>query len=173
METLKAIARRKSTRSYRQDQISDEVLNTILAAGCAAPVGMGKYDSLHLTVIQDKAVLKNISASISKIMDTEADMLYSAPTVVLISSKDIDIPGVDYVNVGCVLENMAIAAADQKIDNGIVWGVGMAVSADIQLAKALDIPESFKPVGSIALGYATTPNEVEKEMKVTISMNHV
>ena len=173
METLKAIVKRKSTRSYKQDQIPDNMLNTILAAGCAAPVGMGKYGSLHLTVIQDKTVLKNISASVSKMMNMEADMLYGAPTIVLISSHDVDIPGIDYANVGCVLENMAIAAADQKIDNCIVWGAGMAVSADIQLAKALKIPEGFKPVGSIALGYATTPNETEKELNITISMNRV
>ena len=29
----------------QQDQIPDEVLNTILKAGCAAPVTSGKYDS--------------------------------------------------------------------------------------------------------------------------------
>lgn len=38
METLKAIATRKSTKSYNGEQIRQDKLDTILAAGCAAPV---------------------------------------------------------------------------------------------------------------------------------------
>lgn len=173
METMKAIAKRKSTRSYKQDQISDSVLNTILAAGCAAPVGMGKYDSLHLTVIQDKEVLKSISTGISNIMHRDGDMLYGAPTIVLVSSNATDFPGIDNANASFVLGNMAVAATDQKVDSCIIWGTAMAVSMDGQLQKALAIPEGFNPIGSIALGYAATPDETEKEMNIKISMNRI
>lgn len=173
METMKAIARRKSTRSYKPDQITDEVLNTVLAAGCAAPVGMGKYNTLHLTVIQDKEMLKRISASAAKVLNSEGDILYGAPTLVLVSSNDETFPGAEYANTGCILENMLLAATDQKVDCCIIWGAGMAVSADAQLKKALAIPDGFKPIASTALGYAVSPDETEKELTVSITMNRV
>ena len=52
MNALEAIAKRKSTRSDKSEQVSDQVLETILKAGFAAPVAMAKYDSLHVTVLQ-------------------------------------------------------------------------------------------------------------------------
>lgn len=55
METMKAIAKRKSTRAFNPEKgIAKADLDTILAAGCAAPVGAGDYSSLHLTIIQSK-----------------------------------------------------------------------------------------------------------------------
>ena len=50
MNTLEAIAKRKSTRSYKAEQISEQALEAIIKAGCAAPVALAKYDSLHITV---------------------------------------------------------------------------------------------------------------------------
>lgn len=173
METMKVIARRKSTRAYKQEQIPDDALNAILAAGCAAPVGMGMYDSLHLTVIQDKEILKNISSGIAKIMNMESDPLYGAPTLVLVSSKDAVAPGTDYTNAGCVIENMMLAATDKGIDNCFIWGTAPVVSTDVELCKALSVPDGFKPIGSIALGYAVSPDQTEKELKVTIATNRV
>lgn len=173
METIKAITRRKSTRSYKQDQIPDDVLNTILAAGCAAPVSMGKYDSLHLTVIQNKEILKNISDYIADMANMEGDALYGAPTVVLVSSKDEELPGVEYTNTGCIIENMMIAATDYNVDSVLIWGTALAVNANDELRKSLAIPDGFKPAASVALGYAAVPDETEKELKVTIAMNRV
>ncbi|MGE4485764.1 MAG: nitroreductase family protein [Oscillospiraceae bacterium] len=174
METMKAIAKRKSTRSYKQDQIPNDILNTILAAGCAAPVNLGNYDTLHLTVIQDKEILKKLSASVSKVIPVEGDLLYGAPTIVLISSlTDETLPDFDYVNTGCVLENMMIAATDQKVDSVLIGGTVLALNADLELQKAFEIPDGFKAMASVALGYAATPDQTEKELTVKIAMNRV
>ena len=62
MNTLEAIAKRKSTRTYTEQQVSAEDLQKILQAGAAAPVAMAKYDSLHITVIRDKSVIAKINA---------------------------------------------------------------------------------------------------------------
>lgn len=58
METLKAISLRKSVRSYKAEQISDEILETIIKAGFKAPVASNKYDSIHITVVQKTEILK-------------------------------------------------------------------------------------------------------------------
>jgi nitroreductase len=149
------------------------MLNTLLAAGCAAPVGMGQYDSLHLTVIQDKKLLKDISAGIAKAVNREGDMLYGAPTVVLVSSRDGAMPGVEYANAACIIENIMIAAADQNLDSVLIWGTALAVNADAELRGALAIPEGFKPVASVAIGYADASETTEKELKITIALNRV
>lgn len=60
METLSAIQNRYSCRSFNSDQISDEKLEAILKAGMSAPVGMGAYNSMHLTVIKDKDLITKI-----------------------------------------------------------------------------------------------------------------
>lgn len=174
MNVMEAIARRKSTRSYREEQITDEVLNTILFAGYAAPVGMAMYDSLHMTVIQDKAVLKNISEGIAKALKLDNDPVYGAPTVVLISAKEeIPAPNLEYVSAGCIVENMMIAATAQEIGSVVLWGTAMVVNADPSLRNTLKIPEGFKPIVSVALGYATAPDLTEKEPKVTILTNRI
>ena len=77
-------------------------MNAILAAGCAAPIGMGKYESAHLTVIQNKDMLAKLSAAAAGAMGRDGDVLYVAPTVVLISSADVGVPGIDYANAGCM-----------------------------------------------------------------------
>lgn len=49
METMKAIAKRKSTRAFNPEKgIAKADLDAILAAGCAAPVGAGDYSSLQI-----------------------------------------------------------------------------------------------------------------------------
>ena len=62
METMKAIAKRKSTRAFNPEKgIAKADLDAILAAGCAAPVGAGDYSSLHLTIIQSNEMLDKIN----------------------------------------------------------------------------------------------------------------
>ena len=47
METLKSLSLRKSVRSYKPEQMSDEELDFIVKAGFMAPVASNKYDLLH------------------------------------------------------------------------------------------------------------------------------
>lgn len=180
METMKTIAKRKSVRKFKPDLISDEDLNAILAAGCAAPVGMKQYDSLHLTVIQDKAVLNQLGGGISRVMGqamkkeiNEPFDFYHAPTAVMISSKPQMIPGIDYANAANVTENMMLAATDIGIGSCVIWGAGVAAATDAQLKSKLAIPDDFTPLFSIVLGNAEKENDEEKDLKINISINRI
>ena len=51
MTMIETICSRKSIRSYTGENITAAELDVILKAANAAPVGMGQFDSLHLTVI--------------------------------------------------------------------------------------------------------------------------
>ena len=90
MNTLEAIATRKSTRAYRPEQISEEALDTILKAASAAPIAMAKYDMLHITVIQSEemiARINDLSADFFfKRTGMKKNMDFGAKTVIFVST---------------------------------------------------------------------------------------
>lgn len=175
METLKAIAKRKSTRAFlHEKQIAKENLDIILAAGCAAPVGMGDYESLHLTVIQSPEALSKINSAVREAFKIDRDVLYGAPTVVLVcASVEQKAPNVQYSNVACVIENMLLAATAIGIDSVYLWGATNVIAGNDVLCREFGIPDGYKPASSAAFGYAAESNPAEKELNVTLSINHV
>lgn len=174
METLKAIAKRKSTRAFLPDKpVEKKDLDTILAAGCAAPVGMADYKSLHLTVIQDKVKLGKISRAVKTAYNIDRDVLYGAPVLVLVSSSEPKAPNIQYANVGCVIENMLLAATDLGVDNIYLWGAANVTATNPELLEELGIPDGFTPVSAAAFGYASLQDSSEKEMEIKLSVNYV
>jgi len=174
METLKAIAKRKSTRAFSPDrQVGEAELKTILAAGCAAPIGAADYQSIHLTVVKDKAILGKITKAIQTAFKMDRDALYGAPVLVIVSSSEPKFPNIQYANTGCIIENILLAATDLGIDNIYLWGPANVIAKAPELLKELGIPEGFTPVSAAALGYAAEGNSAEKEMDVTLSVNYV
>ena len=158
MQTLEAIAKRKSTRSYKPEKISEESLQTILKAAFAAPVAMGNYDSLHLTVVEDSALLDAINTATTETMrkiglNKNAD--YGAKTLILVSSTPVHRPGTDHANAGIVVENMVLAATAMGIDSVILGAAPAAIAQNEQLLKALEIPEGYIPLLGLFLGYGT------------------
>lgn len=175
MELLEAITLRKSTRSYKEEQIGDEALATVLNAGCAAPVGMGAYDSVHLTVIQNADLLDKITIAAAKAFNNpKAKPFYGAPTVIIVSStENKKAASVEAANAGCIIENMSLAATDLGLGSVYLMGFLLAFSADNELLKELNLPEGFRPVSAIALGYPTEPLNNSKGTKHTISINTI
>jgi nitroreductase len=173
MELMKAIALRKSVRAYNDEQIAEEKIDTILSAGSAAPVGMGRFDNLHITVIQNKDIINKISAGIKAMMKREGDPLYNAQTLILVSSKEAEAPGIDYTNASCVMENMLLAGADLGIGSVIVWGIAMVVEADQSLKDALSIPDGYHALIGASFGYAANADQKEKELVQKIQTSRV
>lgn len=156
METMKAIFTRQSIRSYTAKQISKEDLEIVLKAACAAPVGNGKYDEVHLTVLQNKELMEKITTCVAKTTgNPDLKPFYDAPTVILVSC----LPGTNliYANAACLIENMAIAAADRGLGSVYLWGFINSLCKDTELLKELKLPEGFTPVSAIAVGHPTTP----------------
>lgn len=175
MEMMKSIAMRKSTRSYKAEQISDESLNIILNAGCAAPVGMGAYNTVHLTVIQNSDLLDKITKATANVFgNPNMKPFYGAPTLVIVSGKPNEkAPNVEIANAACIIENMALVATDIGLGSVYLWGFLASFDADKELLKELNLPEGFAPVSAIALGYPTDQLTKEKELKQTITINTI
>ena len=62
MEFMETIRRRQACRAFQDTQLSGAQLDALLKAANAAPVGMGHYESVHLTVVQNKDLLEKFGA---------------------------------------------------------------------------------------------------------------
>ncbi len=175
MELIQAILSRHSLRRYQPEQITEDELNLILKAGCAAPIGMGKYEAMHITVIQNPEVLKKLSQRAAILRGTpEFDPLYGAPTVIVISAKPyVKFPHAEYANAACMTENMLLAATDLNIGSVYLWSSIMAIQLDSELYQYLDLPDGFSPVSSLALGYGVSPQSKQKELKLSVTTKYL
>lgn len=176
MQTLEAIAKRKSTRDFNPDRmVPDEVVDTIVKAGCQAPIGGNQRDSLHLTVCRSREILDEINQSTAAAMKMEArDFFYGAPVVVFVSASQKQMaPGIEYANAACVIENMLIAATEAGVDNIYLWGGVQALARNAALCAKMGIPEGFKPVSAAALGYSLSESTEPRELSVSLSTNYI
>lgn len=155
MNTIEAICSRKSIRSYTGESISSEELNEILKAANASPVGMGQFESLHLTVITNKELLNKIEAGAAA-MFGKPDMrpLYGAPTLILVSSRKPApmMENVAFSNAAIMVHNMALVATELGVGSCYIWGATAALSRNTDILTELNLPEDFIPCCAIALG---------------------
>ena len=147
MEVFEAISKRFSNRKFLEKQISNEDLNKILKAGMQAPVGRGKYEDMHITVIQNKDFLNEISNL------ADRSVFYSAPTLVIISARD-DGHGLDKENSACVAMNMLLSATALGIGNIYLNLVIGLIKENKEVLNKLNLPEGFVPIVGVGLGYA-------------------
>ncbi|MCD8328943.1 MAG: nitroreductase family protein [Ruminococcus sp.] len=176
MQTLEAIARRRSTRDFDPDKaVADEIIDTIVKAGCQAPIGAGKKDSLHLTVCSSKEILDEINQTTAAAMKMEPrDFFYGAPVVIFVSASEKQMaPGIEYANAACVIENMLLAATDAGVDNIYLWGGVQALAKNKELCDKMGIPEGFRPVSAAALGYSKSGEAQPRNISVSIETNYI
>lgn len=174
MNTIETIMKRKSTRNYKSEQISEEALETILKAGMAAPVAMAAYDSLHISVVQNERLIENIFDEAQDIVfatiGIRKSLDYGAKTLIVVSSKPAHRLGMDYANGGIVIENMVLAATEMGIDSCIMGAPVAALAENKELLGKVGVLDGFTPVLGVVLGYAEN-DEPAKEH--TISVNRV
>ncbi len=125
MNTIETLTSRKSIRSFTGEQISSDELALLLKAANAAPVAMGQYDGVHLTIIQNAELLQKIDAA-GAAMFGKPDMhpLYGAPTLILISTKTPASGGenVAFSNTAIISHNIVLEAVELGIGACYIWG---------------------------------------------------
>lgn len=172
MNTLEAIKKRVPCRAYKPEQISEEALNEILKAGMSAPVASAMYDSMHITVVQNEEVLKQIvdlsSEFLSNFTGQKREINFGVKNIIVVSGAPGLAPGMDYTNAGCIVENMLIAATSMGIDN-IVWAIpDFAIGQNADMMAQLGIPVGLKPLLCASFGYAVK-DEPAKEHRITVN----
>jgi nitroreductase len=158
---LEAISQRRSVRGYKPEQITDEQLGILLKAAEEAPSARN-MQPWHFTVVQDQALLKEISDESNKNMkrETPSDVFYGAPTVIFVSS-DPDAHLWSRLDCGLAVQNIALAAQSIGLGSVIIGICYMAFEGDQKdrFDKLLKFPEKHSFAVSIALGIPTTTKD--------------
>jgi len=172
-EVVKTTRNRRRLRNYKDEQISEEELQTILKAG-EETISENNLKPWNFKVIQDKetinfisnkskeAMLKSDNKSIVNVGKSPSNIFYNAPTVIVVSSKE----GVSSSLGDCskAVENMLIAS--ESISIGAVW-VGL-ITFFFKLSdevKKLEVPSGYKPCYAVAIGYKASANNIVPSKK--------
>ena len=155
MKQQNPVFMRKSVRSYTGEAPSKDELDLILKATYAAPVGMGRYDSLHITVVQRPDYLARLEdAAGAQLGKENYHPLYGAPVLMIFSSIFPGIPtdNSSYSNCAILAQNAALAAVSLGIGTCHIWGAIRALNKEPALLAELNLPEGFAPCCAITLG---------------------
>lgn len=152
---MESIFSRKSIRSYTGELPTEAELNLILKAVYAAPVGMGRYDSLHVTVVKNRDYLDKLEAAAGKQLGKENyHPLYGAPLLLIFSSVFPGIPtdNSSYSNCAILSQNAALAAVSLGLGACHIWGAIRALNKEPDLLAELNLPQGFLPCCALTLG---------------------
>ena len=176
MELYEAIATRRSTRKYKDQQITKEQLDKILAAGRMAPTA-GDNETTHFIVIQNKEILdelwkmvqeefarmdetteKNpaIRGSIKSSKGGHYIFHYNAPTLIVTANRE------KYANniadCACAVENMMLEA--NELDLASCWVNQLRWLAKNDRVRGyltkLGMKEEKVACAGVVVGYADT-----------------
>ncbi len=157
METIVTMKTRKSTRSYT-GALSEPELKAVLEAGEAAPIGMGQYEGMHLTVIRDKDLLNEIDKNAAALFnDPSRKPLYGAPCLIVVSTSlgNPAMVNVPYSNAAVVAMNMHLMATDLGLGSCMIWGAVAALAGNAELVAKLGLPEGHVPCCGVVIGETT------------------
>lgn len=154
METnfLEIIRTRRSCRSYKPEQITDDQLNLVLEAGTYAPTSRG-LQSPFIVAVQNKELLNRLAKMNAEVMGVVTNPYYDAPTYVLVFVPEDAPNGVQ--DASLVLENMMLAAHAQGLGNCWIHRERemFATEEGKELMAQWGLPEGLVGIGALSLGY--------------------
>ena len=167
MNTLEAIKKRKSVRSFKNTPVTDEQIRLLLEAGMAAPSGVNKQPWVFY-VIKDKEANEKFLANLNR-------GKYDAP-LIIVACADLkqtlegDWGSLAYCDLGAVTQNILLEATELGL--GSVWCAGWPLQDRmVAVRKALSLPESIVPFSILYIGYENgyvEPKEKFDESKIHI-----
>lgn len=151
---LKCLKERRSCRSFKPEQITDEELQSVLEAGTYAPTGMNKQDP-WIVAVQDRVIIKKLVEMNAAVMGKEGNPYYDAPTIVLVFASRPEVWENGVADASLVLGNMMNAA--HSIGLASCWINRERQMFDTeegrQLMATFGLPDGLMGVGALSLGY--------------------
>jgi Nitroreductase len=153
-ETITDLLNRRSIKSFKPDQITDEELETVLKAGMNAPSGGNKQSPVFIAVQNKEWIAKlcKLNAQIAGAPEG-FDVFYGAPTIILvIAQKGVGDPVEDgSLAVGNMLNAAYALGLGSRWINRIRQTFEMELGKEI--LKAAGYEGEYIGVGSCILGY--------------------
>jgi nitroreductase len=184
MEFTEILKNRKSVMDFKPDDISEDDLSFILAAGSMAPNGTNKRNKMHFTVVRSEKIFNAVQAESDKIFGannankqdgkpSKANIFSNAPVVVVISSANNEIDGLADQNSAVMAENMLLAATSLGIGSHYLTDACIIIRQSQELTNMLEIPNGFKPCVCVCLGYSNDPKTCDRRTGVYVETNWV
>lgn len=152
-QTVQDIKNRRSVKEYKPEQIKDEELMEVLAAGMNAPSGGNKQTPVFI-VIQNKEWMKRLCELNAKIAGAPEgfDVFYGAPTIILAIAKNEGDPVED---ASLALGNMFNAAYAMGLGSRWINRIRQTFEHELgkELLKECGYEGDYIGVGSCILGY--------------------
>jgi len=150
MDVFEAIQNRQSIRGYESTPVPKEKLNRILEAARQAP-SASNIQPWHFIVVTDSEKRKKLAEG-----GRYAKFLVEAP-VVIVGCGDQEASSKWYtVDVTIALEHMVLTATSEGL--GTCW---IGSFDENQVKELLRIPENFRVVALLALGYPREKLDVQ------------
>jgi len=151
-EAIKVLKERRSIRSFKPEQVPKKILDEVLQVATYAPTGKGRQVPL-IVAVQDKDTLDKLRKMNAKVLGTDKDPYYGAPSIVLVFSP---VDGNTYVEDGsAVLTYICVAAHAYGL--GSCWINRERQMFESDEGKALmaewGIPEKYAGIGGVSIGY--------------------
>ena len=145
---LENIASRKSVRSYTDQDVTPEQVETILRAAMAAPTGMN-VQPWRFVVVRDQAVKDKLAGGFNK-------MIAKAPVVIVVCGQTVQKNGRPNNNwtadCAAATENMLLAV--EAIGLGAVWTACYPYEERMNPAiEVLGLPDDVKPYCIVPVGH--------------------
>ena len=182
MNTLECIKTRHSTRKFKGDQLSRELIDQVLDAGRRAPSG-GNTQLTHFMVITNQDVLKELVTLVQEEygkmpitentlpymvniikMSAEGKFVfnYGAPALIVLASQASYAN--NFADVSCAMQNMMLAC--NELDLGSCWVNQIRHLQDNERIQAkmrgLGLKEGEKVYASLVIGYPDLPNGLNR-----------
>ncbi len=161
---IEALLDRRSVRTYRSEQISEEELTDILKTAKFAPSAMG-LQARHFTVIQNKQLIADIVDTAVKCgaqFSPGHTPFYNAPTVIVLSAPQSAKYGRE--DSACAIMNLMLSAHSYGLGTCYICSV-LDGLRDKDIIKRLKLPEDYIPFGCISVGYPSEHAPAPKERR--------
>jgi nitroreductase len=141
MEVFDVIQKRHSVRSYLSDDVPGGKLEKILEAARLAP-SAGNIQPWHFIVVTDQQKRKKLAKG------RYAKFLVESPIVIVGCGDSKASPNWYVVDTTIAMQNMVLTATSEGL--GTCW---IGSFNENQVRKLLSIPEKFRVIALLALGY--------------------
>ncbi len=148
MNVLDAIFSRRSIRKYTGETISNELLETLLRAGQAAP-SAHNYQPWHFVVVRDPEKLQQIAEK-----HPYAKMLPQAGCCIIVCGDEEKQPQKGFMIEDCAaaIQNILLAAHGSGL--GAVWcGLHPVPQLTEMIGEVINLPSTIEPIGMVVVGH--------------------
>ena len=162
-EAIEVLKNRRSVRKFKEEQVCEDALLTVLDAGTYAPTARNMQRPF-IVAVQDKATRDAVAALNASVAGMKGDPYYGAPTILLILAPADQFGALDAAAVTTNMVNAAFACG-----LGSCWihraGAMFETEEGKAMLRAWGLDDSLAGYCSIALGYADCENPAASPRK--------